>query len=77
MSTVAFAAHWVDKRRARRGDWRIPEATLHLIELLGGWPGAVIAQRVLRHKSRKGSYRVVLWAIVMAHTAGWLWWWAG
>jgi uncharacterized membrane protein YsdA (DUF1294 family) len=74
MSAVAFAMYWSDKRRAHRGDWRIPEATLHTIELFGGWPGAWIAQRALRHKSSKRSYRMVFWVIVMGHAAGWLWW---
>jgi uncharacterized membrane protein YsdA (DUF1294 family) len=75
MSTVAFLTYWIDKRRARRGQWRIPEGTLHLMELLGGWPGAWIAQRALRHKSSKRTFRIVFWLIVAAHAAGWLWWW--
>jgi uncharacterized membrane protein YsdA (DUF1294 family) len=76
MSAVAFALYSIDNRRARRGQWRISEGTLHLIELLGGWPGAWIAQRVLRHKSSKFSYRIVFWLIVAAHAATWLWWWS-
>ena len=50
MSTLAFALYGVDKRRAARGAWRISEATLHTIELLGGWPGALLGQRMFRHK---------------------------
>jgi uncharacterized membrane protein YsdA (DUF1294 family) len=73
-SVVAFGMYWVDKRRARRGEWRVPEFTLHVVELLGGWPGAWLAQRTLRHKSSKHGYRVVFIAIVAAHAAGWLWW---
>lgn len=74
MSVAAFVAFWVDKRRAGRGAWRIPERTLHTIELLGGWPGALAARRVLRHKSVKRSYAVVLWFIVALHAAGWAAW---
>jgi uncharacterized membrane protein YsdA (DUF1294 family) len=74
MSAMAFALYWSDKRRAHRGEWRIPESTLHTIELLGGWPGAWIAQQALRHKTRKISYRIVFWLIVAAHAAGWYWW---
>jgi len=74
MSTVAFSLYWVDKRRAVRGDWRIRESTLHLIELLGGWPGALLAQRVLRHKWRKTSYVLTFWTIVAVHAAAWAWW---
>jgi uncharacterized membrane protein YsdA (DUF1294 family) len=77
MSAVAFALYSIDKRRARGGQWRISEGTLHLVELLGGWPGAWIAQRVLRHKSSKFSYRIIFWMIVAAHAAVWLWWGSG
>ncbi len=45
-----------DKRQARRGRWRVPEATLHLWEVLGGWPGSWIARRHFRHKTAKRSY---------------------
>ena len=74
MSVFAFAAYGVDKRRSGRGEWRISEATLHAIELFGGWPGALAGQRVFRHKWRKGSYMAVFWAIVIVHAAGWTWW---
>lgn len=74
MSVVTFAAFWADKRRARRGTWRIPERTLHTMELLGGWPGALAGRRVLRHKSVKRSYSAVLWLIVALHAAGWAAW---
>ncbi|MHC4947226.1 MAG: DUF1294 domain-containing protein [Planctomycetota bacterium] len=77
MSAVAFAAFWRDKRAATRGRRRTPEATLHLLELLGGWPGALAARRVLRHKSAKRSYAAVLWLVVLLHAAAWAgvaWW---
>lgn len=71
MSIIAFAAYAVDKRAARRGDRRTPEATLHALELLGGWPGAFAAQRLIRHKNAKFGYQVVFWLIVAAHAAAW------
>jgi uncharacterized membrane protein YsdA (DUF1294 family) len=74
MSAVAFAAYRIDKSRAVRGDRRIPEATLHVIELLGGWPGAWIAQRVFRHKWRKTRYLLVFWGIAAIHVVAWAWW---
>jgi uncharacterized membrane protein YsdA (DUF1294 family) len=57
----------VDKRREEEREWRVPEARLHLLEILGGWPGAFLAQRRLRHKCSKGSYQVVFWLIVLAY----------
>jgi len=84
MSTVTFIAFAIDKRAAINGANRarvnrIPEATLHTLELLGGVPGALLAQRLLRHKSRKVSYRAVLWLIATLHVAGWIawFWWSG
>jgi uncharacterized membrane protein YsdA (DUF1294 family) len=74
MSGAAFVLYWIDKQRAVRGEWRISEGTLHGVELLGGWPGAWLAQRVLHHKTRKVSYRIVFWAIGAIHAIGWAWW---
>ena len=71
-SVLAFAAYLYDKRRALRNGWRTPEARLHLLELLGGWPGALIAQQLLRHKTRKLSFQLVFWLIVMLHQVVWL-----
>ena len=64
MSLVAFCAYAIDKFKAKRGMWRIPENTLHILELCCGWPGALLAQRLIRHKSVKTSFRVVFWAMV-------------
>ncbi len=52
---------------------RIPEKVLHLWELLFGFPGAILGQIALRHKSAKTSYQVVFWLIVIIHTAVWVW----
>lgn len=68
-SLLAFFAYWRDKRSAERGAWRTPEQTLHLFELLGGWPGALLAQRLFRHKTR---FQLVFWAIVLLHQLFWL-----
>ncbi|MFG0330278.1 MAG: DUF1294 domain-containing protein [Phycisphaerales bacterium] len=72
MSVVTFALFAIDKRRAAKGGSRIPERRLHLAELFGGWPGAVVALRVLRHKRRKPRYRWTLAAVIAVHLAGWL-----
>lgn len=67
ISLITYAVYASDKRRARRRAWRIPEATLHLLELLGGWPGAWLAQHRLRHKFSKRGYQMIFWAIVVIH----------
>jgi uncharacterized membrane protein YsdA (DUF1294 family) len=67
LSLVTALAYRSDKRRAETGAWRIPELTLHLCELLGGWPGAFLAQRFLRHKNAKISYQIFFWLIVAFH----------
>lgn len=67
MSALAYWAYARDKQRARQGEWRIPEWQLHGWELLGGWPGAWLAQRRLRHKCSKASYQCVFWLIVLGY----------
>jgi uncharacterized membrane protein YsdA (DUF1294 family) len=74
MSVVAFAVYGIDKQRAVRRDWRIREATLQLVALFGGWPGAWLAQRVFHHKTSKSSFMIVFWAIVALHVCAWVWW---
>ena len=66
-SLFTWLAYWSDKRRAEAGEWRIPEATLHVGELVGGWPGAFLAQQQFRHKTSKVSYQTVFWLIVLLH----------
>lgn len=70
-SLLSFLQYWHDKRRAERGGWRIAENVLHGVELLGGWPGALLAQQAFRHKTRKAAYQAVFWAIVVLHQALW------
>ena len=74
MSVVAFALYSSDKRRAVRRQWRVSETTLHAIELLGGWPGAWVAQQTLRHKNQKRRYMMMFWTIVSLHLLGWVSW---
>ncbi|HVK57122.1 MAG TPA: cold shock and DUF1294 domain-containing protein, partial [Burkholderiales bacterium] len=52
-SCVAYLAYVFDKAAALKGQWRTPESTLHFFSLAGGWPGAMLAQRTLRHKTQK------------------------
>ena len=72
MSFIGFIIYAKDKYKAKNDDWRISENTLHLIEFFGGWPGALLAQRELRHKNRKKSYQITFWFIVAMHLSGWV-----
>jgi uncharacterized membrane protein YsdA (DUF1294 family)/cold shock CspA family protein len=54
-SLITYALYAKDKSAAQDGTWRTPESTLHFFSLIGGWPGALIAQSKLRHKSKKIS----------------------
>lgn len=66
-SVVAFLLYGADKSAAEKGEWRTPEATLHAISLVGGWPGALIAQRVFRHKTIKQPFRTIFWGTAIAN----------
>jgi len=64
MSFATFIVYALDKRAARLGQWRVKESTLHVLALLCGWPGALLAQHLLRHKSAKPGFRRVFWLSV-------------
>jgi uncharacterized membrane protein YsdA (DUF1294 family)/cold shock CspA family protein len=73
LGVVTFLAYWKDKRAAQAGRWRTQESILQALSLAGGWPGALVAQRVLRHKSRKVEFLMVYWLTVVANVGvlGW------
>lgn len=73
MSALTFFVYALDKSAARQGRRRIREQSLHLLALAGGWPGAWAAQGLLRHKTRKASFRGPFWFTVVANTALVLW----
>lgn len=74
VSMVTFFIYRSDKRRAQAGERRFTENSLHLFELLGGWPGALLAQQIYRHKTRKLSFQLLFWLIVVIHQVFWLDW---
>ncbi len=61
LSVLTFAAYAFDKAAAKAGRWRTPEQTLHLLALAGGWPGALLAQQWLRHKTSKPRFIAIFW----------------
>lgn len=73
ISIVAFAVYYKDKSAAVRGAWRTPESTLHLLSLMCGWPGAIIAQQAFRHKTQKKSFRFVFWITVIINLTVFSW----
>jgi len=64
VSTVTYLAYAKDKSAAIRDKRRVPEKTLHLLSLFFGWPGAMLAQERLRHKTKKISFRIIFWLTV-------------
>jgi uncharacterized membrane protein YsdA (DUF1294 family) len=72
-SLSCFVAYALDKSAARNGAWRTPEHTLLLLGLVGGWPGGVLAQQWLRHKTAKRSFQQMFWFTVVANIVGFLW----
>lgn len=73
MSAITFFAYWKDKVAAQVGRWRTPESTLHSLALLGGWPGAILAQQWLRHKSSKAQFQWVCGVTVVLNVAAFVW----
>jgi len=71
LSLLTFIVYAYDKKKAYKHEWRVPEKTLHFLELFGGWPGALIAQQVIRHKNKKIFFQIVFWIIVFIHMVIW------
>lgn len=69
LSVVTYLFYALDKSAARRRRHRVPERALHLLSLLGGWPGALLAQHTLRHKTAKPRFLFVFWLTVLGHGA--------
>lgn len=73
MSLLAFLLYAFDKAAAMNGRWRTTESTLLLMGLAGGWPGALVAQGMFRHKSSKASFQVAFWLTVLVNCAALAW----
>ena len=74
MSIITFGFYYADKKRAETNRWRIAGTSLHVLEAVGGWPGAVLAMGMLRHLTRKREHLVMLCAIAAIHLGVWLVW---
>ena len=72
LSIVCLLAYAIDKSAAVAGRWRLSEQSLLLLGLAGGWPGALIAQQLFRHKSSKASFRNAFWGTVVINVAAFI-----
>jgi uncharacterized membrane protein YsdA (DUF1294 family)/cold shock CspA family protein len=70
-SLLTLFIYGADKTHAATRRWRVPEIYLHVLELMGGWPGALMAQNAFRHKTRKSLYQVLFRGIIALHLAAW------
>jgi uncharacterized membrane protein YsdA (DUF1294 family)/cold shock CspA family protein len=73
VSLFTFIVYALDKRAAKQDRWRTSENRLHLLALCGGWPGAIIAQHKLHHKSSKQPFRLIFGIIVLLNCAAFVW----
>ncbi len=64
INITTFVAYFADKRAAVRHALRVPENTLHMLEFLGGWLGALLAQKIFHHKTAKKSFRNMFWLMI-------------
>ena len=69
LSLVTFLLYRQDKNKAKKDQRRTPEKTLHFFSLIGGWPGALIAQRILHHKSRKKSFLITYYITMVLNVS--------
>jgi uncharacterized membrane protein YsdA (DUF1294 family) len=75
ISGVTFMSYGYDKMQAEKLGWRVKARTLHTLELLGGWPGALAGQHYFGHKMLKKKFIIPFWAIVLGWQAVWLMVW--
>jgi len=70
LGVITYLTYAKDKAAAQSGAWRTPESTLHLLSVLGGWVGAMVAQTYLRHKSQKPDFRLSFYLTVVINLGG-------
>ena len=73
INLIAFAVFGIDKKRAKKGQWRIPEKTLFLTALLGGSVGAILGMYIFRHKTKHWYFQIGIPAILIAQIAAVYW----
>ena len=73
ISAITFIIYAKDKMAAKNNSQRAPENTLHLLSFIGGWPGAIFAQKMLRHKSTKEDFQTTFWLTVFLNLLAIAW----
>lgn len=73
ISLITFVVYGFDKRAAEKRNARVPENMLHLLAVVGGWPGALLAQRYWRHKTVKQPFLFVFWLTVAVNVGLLVW----
>lgn len=73
VSLMTFIAYALDKSAAKSGQRRTPEKTLFFFGLVGGWPGAIFAQQLFRHKSSKREFQSIFWLTVLLNCGALIW----
>ena len=69
INIIGFFIMWLDKYKAKKGTWRIPEKTLYIITILGGGIGTISGMYAFRHKTKKKKFTIGLPFIVIAEIA--------
>ena len=70
LSVISFLVYRHDKSAAQQNQWRTGEGTLILLGVLGGWPGAFVAQQFFHHKTKKRSFQIAFWVTVLLNCFG-------
>jgi uncharacterized membrane protein YsdA (DUF1294 family) len=66
-SVITFGFYGFDKAQSKFGGWRMPEMALHILALVGGFPGGWVGRPVFRHKTQKGIFTFVLVVSTLLH----------
>lgn len=69
MNIIGFASMGIDKSKAKRGAWRIPEKTLFMIAILGGSVGSILGMKQFRHKTKHKTFTIGMPAILLVQAA--------
>ncbi len=67
IGVISIWRYWADKAKAEAQEWRVSEAELHGLDLVGGIAGGLVAQALLHHKTRKAGFAAITWSIAAAH----------